>query len=287
METGFPEYKRLTEDDRYVVPHVRDLLLFWHGHINVEYCASSLMPVYLYKYLFKGPDAARYQLIHAPDERRDEISTYVKGRYISAMEATWFVLGHTTFPPSYPPVHQLSLLTGVASDTRHGSSMLSKYFHRPQSPLYDNLRYHEFYERYSVTTTRPVTHPCDEFQVGTRTYYCYQSGRQAVRYFRIASIFPSAGDAFYQRLLLLHKPARSLADLRTINGTTMPNFQMAAKELGLIEDADETYRTLQDAIAGTSPRGLRQMFASLTMHGFPTASIFYDGTLEAPNDVMR
>lgn len=281
--TGFPLYQRLREEDRHVVPHVRDLLLFWGGHINVEYCASSLMPVYLYKYLFKGPDSTRYNIVD-PD-RSNEIATYVKARYISAMEATWFVLGHTTFPPSYPPVQQLSLVMAKASNSRPGSSPLAKYLNRPNKAEYDHLRYHEFFERYQISCYRPRNAQNDEFHVGTRTYYCYRHVQQPVRFYRIVSVFPSTGEQFYLRLLLLHRPGRSFAELKTINGRTVESFQQAAKELGLIEDADETYQTLQDAIGGTSPAGLRKMFACLTLHGFPTASIFYDNAED--NAVMR
>ena len=53
-ENGYPKYKRPTERDFNVVPHNRDLLLDWEGHINVDYAGTSNTVLYLCKYLFKG-----------------------------------------------------------------------------------------------------------------------------------------------------------------------------------------------------------------------------------------
>ena len=294
-DTGYPEYKREGPADQHVVPHVRELLLFWQGHINVEYCASSLMPVYLYKYLFKGPEKARYRVIDA-DEQRNEFLMYYNGRYISAMEATWFTFGRTTFPPSVPGVHQLNLIVGEASETRNGSSMLSKYFKRPDDDQFNGLRYNEFFELYNVTTQPPANRPADEYHsfiVGSRTYYCWKPSRTrgCIRFYRIVNVYSASGEIFYVRLLLLHRPTRSLRDLRTMRDAqgqpteVHQTFQQAAQALGLIEDADETFQTLRDTLGNISPRSLRRMFSCMTVHGFPTAVVFYDN--DGDNDVMR
>ncbi|KZW00082.1 hypothetical protein EXIGLDRAFT_564251, partial [Exidia glandulosa HHB12029] len=47
-------------EDRWVVLYNPHLLLAWDGHVNTEYGASSLLPVYLYKYFFKGPDQTKF-----------------------------------------------------------------------------------------------------------------------------------------------------------------------------------------------------------------------------------
>jgi hypothetical protein len=51
---GYPIYRRPNRDDLKVVPHNREVLLDWDGHINVEYAGTSYTVLYLYKYLFKG-----------------------------------------------------------------------------------------------------------------------------------------------------------------------------------------------------------------------------------------
>ena len=56
-DRGFPVYEKLKEDDFFVDPHNRKILLDWNhdGHCNVEYSAGVKCILYLYKYLFKGP----------------------------------------------------------------------------------------------------------------------------------------------------------------------------------------------------------------------------------------
>lgn len=284
QETGFPEYRRITDNDAMIVPHTRGLLLMWDGHINVEYCASSLMPVYLYKYLFKGPDQAEYR-VRPVNDRQDEIASYVRGRYISAMEAVWFILGFSTFPTSSPAVQQLSMFEATSDGRHRGSSTLTKYFRRPAGEDFDNILYHQFFEVYEVRT-RPVSRGHHDIMfIDGMTYYCVKPQRRKLRFCRITTIFPNAGELFYERLLLLHKAARSIQDLQTIDGVTYETCQQAAKALGLIDDGNETYNTLADAMGGTSPNGLRRMFAAMMMHGFPTAVIFYDNSDD--NQVLR
>ena len=53
-ENGYPIYRRPNRADLKVVPHNREVLLDWDGHINVEYAGTSYTVLYLYKYLFKG-----------------------------------------------------------------------------------------------------------------------------------------------------------------------------------------------------------------------------------------
>ena len=53
-EKGYPKYIRKTEKDLKVVPHNKEMLLDWEGHINVEFCGKVYAVMYLYNYLFKG-----------------------------------------------------------------------------------------------------------------------------------------------------------------------------------------------------------------------------------------
>ena len=91
---GFIEYARRTEEDRYVVPHVRDILL----ELDCHYCrmVASLSKVlrYLMKYLHKGPDTASNAVVDVkkPRELRakgdpvDEVAEYQYERSIGAAE---------------------------------------------------------------------------------------------------------------------------------------------------------------------------------------------------------
>ena len=69
---GYPIYQRKTSgvlvnvrshdlDNSYVVPHSPYLLRKYDCHINVEACVSIKSVKYLYKYVYKGNDAANIQ----------------------------------------------------------------------------------------------------------------------------------------------------------------------------------------------------------------------------------
>ncbi|KAJ9541484.1 hypothetical protein OSB04_027990 [Centaurea solstitialis] len=84
-------------DNRFVVPHNRDLLVKYGCHINVEWCNQGMLVKYLFSYLNKGPDQA-IVLLEGQNSRTpfssllnqvDEIEECVNCRYISASEACW------------------------------------------------------------------------------------------------------------------------------------------------------------------------------------------------------
>jgi hypothetical protein len=56
------EPRRRMEEDRWVVCHSPLILLQFDSHVNVEYGASSELPVYLYKYFYKGPDFTGFKI---------------------------------------------------------------------------------------------------------------------------------------------------------------------------------------------------------------------------------
>ncbi|GBN56469.1 hypothetical protein AVEN_254176-1 [Araneus ventricosus] len=62
----------------------------FNAHINVEVCASVKSVKYLYKYVYKGDDAASVRF-QSNDGllNNDEILTFLDGRYVSAPEAMW------------------------------------------------------------------------------------------------------------------------------------------------------------------------------------------------------
>ena len=76
-DRGYVHYRRRSAQDTYVVPHNRHLLLLCDSHINVEVSCTVNLIMYLYKYIFKGPDRARYEL----GDVVDEIHNYIQARY--------------------------------------------------------------------------------------------------------------------------------------------------------------------------------------------------------------
>ena len=87
---GYPVYARSRNEDLRVVPHNRLILLDWDGHANVEYSGGVRCIMYLYKYLFKGQKKSSFQLINEESTSpTDEISIYLKGRFLCSMDAMW------------------------------------------------------------------------------------------------------------------------------------------------------------------------------------------------------
>lgn len=62
---------------------------------------ASLIFLYLFKYLFKGPDHARFT-VHSleqgadGEQPRDEYQEYVDGRYLSSTEAVYRFFGYNS-----------------------------------------------------------------------------------------------------------------------------------------------------------------------------------------------
>jgi len=70
---GYPKYRRPDNGrvalvrnhevgNEYVVPHNPYLLAKYDAHINVEVCSSIKSVMYLYKYVYKGHDAATMEV---------------------------------------------------------------------------------------------------------------------------------------------------------------------------------------------------------------------------------
>lgn len=117
-EDGYPDYARpqngrtierhgVVFDNRYVVPHPRELLVMFDCHINLEVCASIKAVKYIHKYIYKGPDRAT--AVQTDGLQQDEIRSYLDARYISSTQACHNIFEfpmHMEYPAVYRlPVH--------------------------------------------------------------------------------------------------------------------------------------------------------------------------------------
>ncbi|GBM55379.1 hypothetical protein AVEN_120178-1 [Araneus ventricosus] len=76
-------------DNRWVVPYNSWFSKKFNAPINVEVCASIKNVKYLYKYVYKGNDAASIRFENENTLDHDEILSFLDGRYVSAPEAMW------------------------------------------------------------------------------------------------------------------------------------------------------------------------------------------------------
>ena len=61
-EDGRVLYRRDTPEDAWVVSYMPALTKLMECHINIDVCFTVNIFMYLYKYLFKGPDHSNFAL---------------------------------------------------------------------------------------------------------------------------------------------------------------------------------------------------------------------------------
>ena len=79
-------------DNSYVVRNSGELLKLFNCHINVEAVSSIQSVKYIYKYIYKGHDAAADVIQNSSGEsviKHDEIRNFIETRYVGPVEACW------------------------------------------------------------------------------------------------------------------------------------------------------------------------------------------------------
>lgn len=163
-ESGYPHYRRRSEQDRYVVPYNTELLRIFKCHFIVELSQNVKLIMYLYKYLYKGADYTKGKI------QKNEIQEYLDGRYLSALEAMYrlFQFDITRRHPTVKccGLHQenknwIVFKNGTLDSTVPTISTFERYFLRPSDRNFDQFTYLEYFEQYMDTTNRPKKAPID------------------------------------------------------------------------------------------------------------------------------
>ena len=218
-------YRRSTHDG-WIVPYSPPLLLLWEGHINVEAIFTVDVFLYIYKYLFKGPDHANFTLRSDNDESTP-IDDYIRARYFSTCEAAWRILAFNITHQSPSVAHLAIHKPGTnhhqyrrsPSSTPSESSTLLRYFMRPTDVLFNDMLYSAYYEQF-LLIARP-THDHDfpskwweegytVLNVPPNIVKRRSSGEKVAR---LQSVRPGMGESFYIHVLLFHHPAHSFEQL--------------------------------------------------------------------------
>ena len=284
-DEGRVHYKRPDEEDRWIASHIPEIIDELDCHVHVDVVFTVMVFMYLYKYLFKGPDHTFFRIQHE-SERIDEITDYVNGRYLSSPEAAWRILGFdiTSKEPSVDclPVHLSGQNTPqFAGGSSHGSSasLLIRYFHRPHLPQFTSLLYTEYFEKYLLYKWDPqVPLGEDEYLedeiLGTEPKkICPRRIGQKVT--RIQTLSPTTGEVFYLRCLLGRRAAYDFDELRTINGVVYGTYHEAALELGLFSNDNEGFFALEEAVLSyQTPGQQRFLFARIILEGYPARPLW-------------
>lgn len=146
-ENGYPNYRRTNTgisykrydgyacDNRYVVPYNPTMLKLFNCFINVEIVSTVKYVKYLYKYIYKGKDAAAITINkeNSTIMNHDEIRNFIDGRYVGPVEAVWRILGKTLQDKSHAiirlPVHlpnQQNIVIGDDVDETEIRNVLEK-----------------------------------------------------------------------------------------------------------------------------------------------------------------
>ena len=308
-ENGYPIYRRPNRADLKVVPHNREVLLDWDGHINVEYAGTSYTVLYLYKYLFKGNRKVKATFQELSESQKvDEFFMYLRGRYICSMESTWKFFHFQTYPATKPSVSKITVKLPSHVDNLLNDGMtcdMGIYFARPL--VFAEYKYTEFFKHFaysrklparfrnsvmwdliSITSANSGTFDFQNFCIdisakfpflhgsGKRLYLFSRDSTKAKSIVRMNWVFPSAGEIFYLRILLFNLPAMSFQDYRTVNNIEFKTFQLAAVARNLVDDDREAYLAFQNVILMSTPAELRSLLVLLTVEGYPTLSIIED-----------
>ncbi|XP_035842281.1 uncharacterized protein LOC110876254 [Helianthus annuus] len=280
---GFPVYRRrdsglsvvksrVNVDNRYVVPYSKVLLKRYQAHINVEWCNQVGSIKYLFKYINKGPDRTTLRVVESgnQDEQEpvvDEIEKYYDCRYISACESVWRIFSYDIHY-RYPAVIRLPFhLPGQQNVVYGADDDIDEVLNKPsvastmflswmkcneKLPEARNLTYVEFPSKFV-------------FKLRTRSW---DIRKRHPSIGRIHSVFPSAGEAYYLRILLNKvKGPKSFEDIRTVNGTLYLTFRDACYALGLLDDDNEYIEAIKEANLYGSATYLRTLFGTMLMSG--------------------
>lgn len=296
-ERGFPVYQRLSQRDRYVVPYNIILLKMANSHVNVELACNVNLIMYLYKYMFKGPDRTKYIV---QGETTDEIEEYIGARYLSASEACWrifcFHINQRTPAVTALPIHlenENCIVyregTNIQEVIDRAISPLELYFSRPRDLV--DCTYVNFYENYIVKRgeVRPNS-AVNYWTINTRgvNFTVYRRTRGEV-VARMYMMYPNRGEIYYLRLILLSCKPISFADAKTVGSDVCVSYQAAAMLQGLLDVENEWLQCFQEAVneAFYSPHQLRSLFVTLAMDGAGAVQIFQHFSLNLRQDLIE
>ncbi|XP_043266624.1 uncharacterized protein [Venturia canescens] len=251
---AYPYYRRRDTGDTNVVEDTSSTI---DGSITA--------PKYLYKYIFKGHDAAAIQITNREDgenEERvinhDEITDHVEARYVGPNEAIWRIFDKKMQEKSHPVIrlpvhlpnkHNITIPVDMNNDgIRNAMSqigMLNDYF---------ALNFRDEFARQFIYPDIPSYYVFKRSKVDGQTVCRWE--KQQRRH-----------DAFGRMYSV--KGAKSFDDLRTINGQVCETFIATCLALGLIEDDDEWKKVLEEAAIWMMPGLLRRLFVRILVHCQP------------------
>lgn len=281
-ENGYPFYKRPNNGkcvykkgvrltNEYVVSYNPALLKMFNCHINVEKVADIKAVKYLYKYIYKGYDAATVECVTQTADgtqkilNYDEVSNFLEARCIGPVEACWrlfkFPLQGKSHSIDRLDVHlenEQPVFIEQQDDREHIIDKMQR-----DSKL---LAYFNFMR---LNPTLNILYPdmprhCTWSKNSWKLRKAFQN-----KLGRMYTVNPKEHEKFYLRYLLLHVPARGYSDLKQVDDIDYETFSQACLARGLIRDDNEWFDCMEEASQSKFPRALRLLFANILIHCSP------------------
>ncbi|EXX69470.1 PIF1-like helicase domain-containing protein [Rhizophagus irregularis DAOM 181602=DAOM 197198] len=223
-------YKCLTEADSWVVPYHAPTLLIWDAHMNAQYITDRGFARYMSKYIAKREPSHVFNI-----NENDLLREHVVARRLGSMELMFLLLGHTICNSSAtvkfittepPPTRSRTILPIYMLEEEDTNPFyddtIMKYMSRPHLPEFETLTYPQYFEKYSITPSRPVASRRTVYQDDLRNYVVKRTKEIIVRY-RFLKI--EDGELYFYQQLLHNVPARNESDYKiTPNGTYREKF---------------------------------------------------------------
>ena len=170
----------------------------------------------------------------------------------------------STYPSSDPSVFEVKVKTPEDVELllqKGNASDFIVYLNRRHTDVH--IKYPEFFKKYARSYKKPAKYndlTCYTIQIPRIAKPIYISQRDSNRrcITRMGMLYPTAGEIWYERQLLLHYQTSSFLQLRTINGIVYQTFQEAAVQ-------NEVIACFMDILYISTPSEKRSSFSVLTL----------------------
>ena len=261
-----------------------------HKCRNVQ--QHQVLQIYLYKYVYKGPDMASVTMELEKQRTSqegiiDEISKFVNARFVTASEGCWRIFCFDVHGWD-PSIQRLAV-------HEENTQIVWFHEHNPEEAI-ANLKDTTLLAWFKLNESHPEAQKFKYHEIPEHFVWNSTSHRWTPRKRRncigcMYTTSPSQGEWHYLRILLHHIPgAISFNDLKTSpDGVIHKTFKETALAFGLLKSDEEWDDCLSEATLSYMPKQLCSLFVTILIFGEPAKpSLLWENHKEAMGeDIFR